>query len=249
MVATIDEARTVPEPVPVKPAVWRRTLDGVRRIPLTIAYCAALIIVGILFAENSAGFQNTVIDATSTNLHNLLHGHLATLFTSAFVTADPVWTTLPVLGCALALVELRFGSRRMLGTFLAGHVGATLIVAVGLIVAVAAGWMSHDVMLAEDVGVSYGGMALIGALVVVLPHRWRRGWAAGWIVLAAAGIALGRTFTNVGHFVSVLIGLSVGLYMLRSRATMRGTAQEGLSRLDRGLLAVTCALGLAFLLG
>lgn len=223
-------------------------LDSIRRLPVTVTYTAVLVVVGSVLTASSMGVQDRVVEHVSTNLHNLLRGHIGTLIASAFVTSGPVWTTVPVLACALALVERRFGSLRTLGAFLAGHIGATLIVAVGLIVAVAAGWMSSDVLRAADVGVSYGGMALIGALLATLPRHWHRPWALGWLVVAVIGVILGRSFTNVGHFIALLIGIGVAV-LLRNPQWAQAAMRTPLSRLDRGLLGITCALGLAFLLG
>ena len=73
----------------------------------------------------------------STNLHNLKHGRLDTLFGSAFVTdGGLIFASLPGLVCLLAVAELVLRGRRVVLAFLLGHVGATLIVAVGLAVAI-----------------------------------------------------------------------------------------------------------------
>ena len=74
-----------------------------------------------------------MIRHASTNLHNLSHGHLGTLLGSAFVVdAGPIYDWLPGLVCLLALAELLWRSARLVVAFAVGHVGATLLVAVGL---------------------------------------------------------------------------------------------------------------------
>ena len=81
----------------------------------------------------------------STNLHNLAHGHLSTLVGSAFVEGGAVYAWLPGLVCLLALGELIWRSKGLLIAFTVGHIGATLLVAVGLIAAVKAGWVPVSV--------------------------------------------------------------------------------------------------------
>ncbi|GAB2683899.1 rhomboid-like protein [Nocardia thraciensis] len=108
---------------------------------------------------------------------------------------------IPLLMCLLALAELRFGALTTIRIFVAGHIGATLLVAVGLWVAVTADWVSISLTTAEDVGISYGAMAVIGAFVVLVPSKWRATWSITWLAVAVSGVALGRTFTNVGHLV------------------------------------------------
>lgn len=186
----------------------------------------------------------------STNLHNLLNGRLATLLSSAFVTGGgPVWLTVPVLACLLALAELRFGTRRLVAIFFGGHIGATLLVAGGLMVAVDRGWISHAVMRVQDVGVSYGAMAVLGALTAVLTRRWRWAWAASWLAVAGLGVALDRTFTSVGH----LLALAIGLVSATVMCTLAGRPGQWLDKRpfthpDRALLAIAIGLGATCLL-
>ena len=63
---------------------------------------------------------------------------------------------LPGLVCLLGLAELLWRSGRLVVAFAVGHVGATLLVAVGLTAAVELGWLPLSVTRATDVGMSYG---------------------------------------------------------------------------------------------
>ena len=137
--------------------------------------------------------QNRVISHASTNLHNLSHGHLGTLFVSAFVIdAGPIYVWLPGLVCLLALAELMWRSGRLVVAFAVGHIGATLLVAVGLTAAVELGWLSSDVTRATDVGMSYGASAVLGALTAAIPRRWRPAWTGWWIAVAVAVVGVGQ---------------------------------------------------------
>lgn len=225
--------------------------SGVRRwmpVPVTTSYVVLLLTFGAALGAMSQSVQSQVLFHLSTNLHNLLHGHFATLISSAFVTGAPVWTIVPLLGCVLGFAEIRFGSRRLIEAFLAGHVGATVIVAIGLYVAVNAGWISASVVRAEDVGVSYGAMAVIGAFGAVLPKRWHLPWAVSWLGIGVLGVVLGRTFTNVGHLIALMIGLGLATVMIHKHWVTR-TWVKPLSRIERGLLLIASAVGGCFLLG
>jgi hypothetical protein len=150
----------------------------------------------------------------STNLHNLAHGHLSTLVGSAFVEdGGDVFVWLPGLVCLLALGELIWRSRGLLIAFVVGHVGATLLVAVGLVAAVEAGWLPTSVARASDVGVSYGAVCVLGALTASIPSRWRAVWIGWWLGIGVAA-ALGTDFTPFGHILALLLGMGLS-YRLR----------------------------------
>ena len=185
-------------------------LRALARIRVTVAY--AVIVTGVTTVLVSLGprVQNRIISHASTNLHNLSHGHLGTLFVSAFVIdAGPIYVWLPGLVCLLALAELLWRSGRLVIAFAVGHIGATLLVAVGLTAAVELGWLSTDVTRATDVGMSYGASAVLGALSAAIPWRSRPAWTGWWIAVAAAIVAVSRDFTDVGHAVALLLGMLV----------------------------------------
>ena len=162
-------------------------LRALARIRVTVAYAVILTGVTTVLVALGPRVQNRVISHASTNLHNLSHGRLGTLFVSAFVIdAGPIYVWLPGLVCLLALAELLWRSGRLVVAFAVGHIGATLLVAVGLTAAVELGWLSTDVSRATDVGMSYGASAVLGALAAAMPWRWRPAWTGWWIAVAAA---------------------------------------------------------------
>ena len=112
------------------------------RIRVTVAY--AVIVTGVTTALLFLGpqIQDRVMRHASTNLHNLSHGRIGTLLDSAFVVdAGPIYLWLPGLMCLMALAELQWGSGRLVVAFAFGHVGATLLVALGLTAAIERGWL------------------------------------------------------------------------------------------------------------
>ena len=184
---------------------------GVRadRVRVTAAYAVMLLAVSVTLTALGAHTRAAVISEMSTNLHNLAHGHLATLIGSALVSdGGDVYLWLPGLACLLALGELTWRGRGLLLTFAVGHIGATVIVAVGLVAAVETGWLPFSVARATDVGISYGAVCVLGALTASIPLRWRPAWVGWWL-----GIALVATFdadfTAFGHVLALLIGMGL----------------------------------------
>jgi hypothetical protein len=154
--------------------------------------------------------KDRIIRHASTNLHNLSHGRIGTLLGSAFVVdAGPVYVWLPGLVCLLALAELMWRSGRLLTTFAVGHIGATLMVAAGLLAGVELGWVPASVARANDVGMSYGAAGVLGALTAAVPSRWRPAWIGWWLAVGVAVVAVSHDFTDVGHAVALVLGMLV----------------------------------------
>ena len=187
-------------------------LNTLRRIRVTALYAVILAAVAEVMLHLQPQSQQAVIRHTSTNLHNLGHGHLGTLLGSAFVNdAGPVYIWLPGLIALLALGELLWQSRRLVVAFAIGHLGATVIVAAGLAAAIAAGLLSSSLADAADVGMSYGAVAVLGTFTAAIPTRWRAVWGGWWIAVAGWAIIVGAgDFTNIGHGIALLLGMAVG---------------------------------------
>lgn len=187
-----------------------QVLSRLSRVRITLAYAVVLIGVSAALVELGPRARAHVVAQASTNLHNLAHGHLATLLGSAFVTdAGPLYYWLPSFVCLLALAELIWRSGRLTIVFIAGHIGTTLLVAVGLTAAIEFHWLPLSVSRASDVGVSYGALAVLGALTSAIPRRWRPAWIGFWLPVGLAAAVLGEDFTDVGHAVALMLGMLV----------------------------------------
>jgi hypothetical protein len=194
-------------------AVAARTLAGAAQLRVTAAY--AVVLVGVSFTLTVLGphARDVVVSRMSTNLHNLRHGHMGTLVGSAFVDdSGDVGVWLPGLVCLLALGELIWRSRGLVIAFAVGHIGATLIVAVGLAAALEAGWLPMSVARASDVGVSYGAVCVLGALTGSIPSRWRPVWIGWWLGIAVVA-AMGADFTAFGHILALLLGIRLSFQL------------------------------------
>jgi hypothetical protein len=188
-------------------------LSRLPRIPATAAYAVAVVCISSVIDGLDDDARDRLVLHASTNLHNLAHGRVGTLLTSAFVTDLPamsVW--LPCLVCLLAAAELVWGSARMVMAFVVGHLGATLLVAAGLVAAVEFTWLPASISRAIDVGMSYGAMGVLGALTAAVPSRWRPCWI-GWWVGTGAVVTIDADFTDAGHLVALALGAAVSAYV------------------------------------
>lgn len=187
----------------------RRIGVGARTLPVTMVYAVLLLVISVTLTVLGPHTRNLVINQMSTNLHNLAHGHWHTLLGSAFVNdGGEVYFWLPGLVCLLALGELIWRSKGLLVTFAVGHIGATLIVAEGLVAAVKTGWLPLSVARANDVGTSYGAVCVIGALTASIPLPWRPAWIGWWLGTALVA-TVGADFTAVGHVVALVLGIGL----------------------------------------
>ena len=212
-----------------------RMLSLLHPVRVSVGYASALVAVATTLVILGPRVQDAVVDHMSTNLHNLVHGHIATLLGSAFVTAGgPIYVWLPGLFSLLALAELLWRSRGLVLTFTLGHIGATLIVAAGLASAIWLGWLPVSVAHASDVGISYGAVAIVGALVAAMPTGWRPAWIGWWLGVGLVVVVVGHDFTDIGHMIALVLGILVSR---RFRATPRWTL------LRLGLLIVGVSFG------
>ncbi len=191
------------------PMIWG-ILSRLARVRFTVGYAAVLLAISSAILVLGPHARDVVIERASTNLHNLAHGHLGTLVGSALVVdAGPLYFWLPFLTCLLALAELHLRTIRLVVAFFVGHIGATLLVAAALAAAVEFGWMPVSITRASDVGMSYGALAVLGAMTAVISGRWRAAWVGWWVAAGIATAIIGGDFTDAGHTVAVILGVLV----------------------------------------
>lgn len=185
-------------------------LSRLARVQFTVGYVAVLLGVSCAVLVLGPHWHDVLVARTSTNLHNLSHGHLGTLLGSALVVdAGPLYFWLPFLTCLLALAELHLRTIRLVVAFLVGHIGATLVVAGALATSIELGWLPLSIAHASDVGMSYGALAVLGAMTAAIPARWRPAWIGFWIAAGVSSAIIGADFTDAGHTVAVILGVLV----------------------------------------
>ena len=204
----------------VGPGLWLRSLWRwadpylgcyIRRSPATFGYAAVLFVTTWVVAGTSPRIAAALLRSQSTNLDNLRAHPVDVLFRSAFWTGGS--TVLPVvaaLAVVLAPVEVWLGTARLILTFAAGHVGATLLTAAAISHGFFTSSGNAGIDRAVDVGVSYGTVCVAAVLIHRLPRRSRL--PAATALLVAFGLlafVIGKTFTDFGHFSALLIGFAI----------------------------------------
>lgn len=183
---------------------------GLARVRFTVGYAAVLLAISCAILVLGPHAHDVIVQRASTNVHNLSHGHVGTLLGSALVVdAGPLYFWLPFLTCLLALAELHLRTIRLVVAFVVGHIGATLLVAAALAAAVECGWLPTSITRASDVGMSYGALAVLGAMTAVIPRPWRAAWVGWWVAAGITSAAIGGDFTDAGHTVAVILGVLV----------------------------------------
>lgn len=150
----------------------------------------------------------------STNLANLLALRWPVLVASAFwlegpdfVTQLAIWFVL--FACVFVPAERWLGTRRWLLAFFIAHIGATIVTAFRLWIAVKLGHQPASARHAVDVGLSYGFLGVLALQCYRLRPPWRWVAAGALLVPLAAVLRVDRQFTDAGHLVAVIIGLAL----------------------------------------
>ena len=166
---------------------WRpRVLDYIRSAPGTYAYLFVLLITSWILQTSSSRIANALLQERSTNLHHLATDPLRVLLSSAFwVGSFADWVAwVALFSIFVAPVERWVGTGRTALVFFIGHVGATLITAGGLWVALHSDLVESSVVNARDVGASYGFAAVAAVLSYHFTGRRRLLYAAALVGFA-----------------------------------------------------------------
>jgi hypothetical protein len=190
---------------------WRsRVVAFVRAAPGTYAYLFVLLVTTWVLQTSSGNVARQLLAERSTNLHHLAHDAGRVLFASAFWLSSSLelLTWLVLFSAIVAPVEQWLGTARTALVFFVGHVCATLLVAVGLWLALRADVVESSVTRSTDVGASYGFAAVAAVLAYRLRGRARKLYLAGVVLVVAVGFAIDHGFTSWGHLLALLIGFA-----------------------------------------
>lgn len=190
-------------------SLLRAVRSYVRSAPGTYIWLAILFVTTVVMHHISPDELDRILGERSTNLHNLSQQPVRVLFQSALWIDGGGWLLYAFLYTVFhATAERWLGTWRWLAIVLIGHVAATYISEGVLLWAIHHGRAPESSVDTLDVGVSYGLAVVEAVLTYFLAFRWR--FFYGFCVLGFYGLALvhGRTFTDVGHFTAVLLGLA-----------------------------------------
>jgi hypothetical protein len=195
-------------------AAWRRVLLPLRhRSGLGLGYAGVVLVVAIVVALLPDPARHRIVLDASTNLVNLHRDPLLVLAASAYVVAPltGLWILAPLM-IVYGAAQRWLGAAATVVVAVLGHVGATLTVAVLLAAGLHHGRLDPSVARAQDVGVSYGLVAVAAVLTARLPPgRLRWGYAAALLAYCAGPALVAPDFADLGHTVAALIGFAVAL--------------------------------------
>jgi hypothetical protein len=178
------------------------------RSPATLVYVGVLAVTTAVLQLSSSHTAERLLQAHSTNLYHLARDPLRVLVTSAFWLASS-WEVLawaPLFLLVVAPIEARIGSKRTVAIFAVGHIGATLLTAAGLWVALHVDAVEHSIVHARDVGASYGFFAIAAAGTALLRGRARAYAVVAVVVYPVSMFVLSHDFTDAGHVLALAIG-------------------------------------------
>ncbi|MCU1453315.1 MAG: hypothetical protein JWN46_1461, partial [Acidimicrobiales bacterium] len=190
---------------------------GGRRLMQMKATIACLVVLFATLVVVSPTPSAWVVDQASTNLHNLAHGRVDTLVTSMLIVGNPGRRWWACLALLFLLVERAWGSRRFVWIVVAGHVGATLVVAALLVVGINLSWFPTAWSTAEDVGISYAVLGVIGAATAMWSALPRLVWVTAWTWTLLENIRRSPDFSSYGHLVAFCIGVALSAWVLVGR--------------------------------
>jgi hypothetical protein len=187
-----------------------RLFAYVRSAPVTYGYLAILLVTTCVLASTSGQVANRLLLQQSTNLHQLAHDPVRVLISSAFWLSSSSGLVVCALLFTLVLapVERRIGSWRTSALFGLGHIGATLLTAAGLWIALHFDAAERSVVNAQDVGPSYGLFAVAGAMIWLVRADLRRPYAAALVAYVSLMAALSGSFTDYGHLIALALGIA-----------------------------------------
>lgn len=182
----------------------------VRTAPVTNIYLALLAFTTWLLLRTSPQLRAAFLSSQSTNLHQLSINPVPVLLRSAFyVTPTELVLWLVTFTVVLAPLERWTGSVRWLVAFWTGHIGATLVTAVGIWWAIRTGQASRGVAFMIDVGASYGFATLLGLTTYWFAGRGRWIWSLGFLAMWVTIMIADPEITGAGHLVAYLLGLAL----------------------------------------
>lgn len=172
-------------------------------------WLAVLFVTTVALHHMSPEFEQQFLRQRSTNIHELSNDPVRVLVQSAMWIDSGHWLPYAVLYTVFhAQAERWLGTVRWLVVCVAAHVLATLISELALLKAIRDGMAPHSAVNTLDIGVSYALAGVVAVLVYRIAAPWRYPYLAVVLVVYGVPLLSTPTFTDLGHFVSVAIGLA-----------------------------------------
>ncbi|MGW1108246.1 rhomboid-like protein [Streptomyces sp. NPDC002540] len=189
---------------------WIRSVGSwIRSAPGTYIWLTALFVTTVIVHQMSPHFEEDFLRQRSTNIHELSHDPVRVLIVSALWIDSGRWLPYAVLYTVFhAPAERWLGTLRWLAVAIAAHVLASLVSEGILAWAIRHGHVPESAANTLDIGVSYALAGVVAVLTYHVPQPWRYVYLFAVVVFYGIPLIVGPTFTDVGHFTAVLIGLA-----------------------------------------
>lgn len=185
---------------------------------MSTAYAVLLLVTTAVLRLAPDDVDDRLLDGSSTDVTHLLHDPVLVMVASALFLPGLTWLpdglVLLTIGRAL---ERRVGSGRTLLVMVAGHVVGTLLTEVPIAVAVALHRLPESDATRRDVGASYALVAVVAALVGLLPRLVRLPVFVVGALLVAGVPELPPDMTTWGHLVAATTGVCWWHHLRRRR--------------------------------
>lgn len=181
----------------------------VRGAPGTYVWLLILFVTTVALHHMSPQFEQTFLRHRSTNLRELSSRPVHAFVASALWMDGGHW--LPYAGLYTvfhAQAERWLGTARWLAVCVAAHVLATLAGEGTLLWAIRDGAAPYSAVNALDIGVSYALAGVVAVLTYRVAAPWRPAYLAVVLLVYTLPLTAAPTFTDVGHFSAVLVGLA-----------------------------------------
>lgn len=182
----------------------------VRSSPGTHVWLVVVAFTSLVIALSPAGLETYLLHRSSSNLYQLSHHPTRALLGSAFWIEDPA-SLLPyaiLFELLHAPVERWLGTPKWLLTVATAHIAATLLSQQVVLAAIHHHDVPRSMAHVVDIGVSYGLAASAGVLTYRLARPWRWFYLAGAVAFFLVPLGTDRTYTDLGHAISLGIGLA-----------------------------------------
>jgi rhomboid family protein len=199
----------VPERPHRVPSALRWVWAYARRAPGTFIWLAILVVTTVILAHFTPQIRTKWILHRSTNLHELSHDPVRVLISSALWLDGGHWWPYFILYNVFHVPAERWlGTLRWFAVAALCHVGATYISQSVVYFEIRHGSAPPSDAFIPDIGVSYALAGIEGVLTYLVAAPWRYLYVAVLIVYYGDALISGRTFTDVGHFTALLLGLA-----------------------------------------
>ena len=192
-------------------------LTVVRRVPFSLGIFAAIWVLAALTHSLAHGVSPALNVRWGFAPADLLNGQAYTLITSVlFIHAR--FMVMP-LNLSLLLFVLPYewyaGTRRVITAFWGAHIIETAISALAVLAFARWGFYpAIRLVYANDVGMSVGTFGCAGALLTVLPRRWRLTGAGALALYLLANLVLHHALYDLDHAIVTPLGFCIA-WLLR----------------------------------